>query len=124
MQRLDSMSAQLELNATVLARLAKKLDVPLRRHEDPDAEAAANESFNKSALALAGLVSPKAARHAFGGHLKRRTISVTTATDASEDAASEEDKGESIFIGLSYVTFSLRVGLVVLAAVLAVSVPN
>ena len=67
-QRLDSMSAQIEVNATVLARLAKKLDVPLPRHEDPDTESPADDALNHSRLALAGLVSPKAGRlRASGG---------------------------------------------------------
>lgn len=126
MQRLDSMSAQIEVNTTVLARLARKLDVPLPRHEDPDTASPPDDMLNNSRLALAGLVSPKAGRlRPAGGNLKRRTISMVTETDASEgDGASEDEKGESIFIGLSYLTFSLRVGLVVLAAVLAVTVPN
>ena len=48
MQRLDSMSAQIEVNTTVLARLARKLDVPLPRHEDPDTASPPDDMLNNS----------------------------------------------------------------------------
>lgn len=100
--RLDTMQAAIEMNAAVLTRLAKHMQVALPTEVLGDVEQNDSPGASASALALAGFT--KAGGSSWGsrghlavlgggGHLKRRTISMVAESDA-DDAAGGLDTPE------------------------------
>ena len=107
--RLEFITAQLEQTTTVLKMLAQKQGVKL-----PEITL----SKPMSLMSRTGSILGRAPS------LNPAVIKEEPIEEGEGENGEEEDVTASPFIGLNAVTFALRLGLVVLAATLAVSVPN